>query len=164
MDLIVEGMESGDWLAVRAIYQEGIATGMATFETEAPDQATWDAEHLPACRLVARSEHQVVGWAALAPISNRCVYGGVAEVSVYVTASAQGKGVGKALLHALVDASEEAGIWTLQAGIMAENEASIALHRVCGFRRVGYRERLGQHHGLWRDVILMERRSQIVGV
>ena len=164
MDFIVETLEDSDWPAVRSIYLEGIATGNATFETTAPDRATWEANHLPDCRLAARHQGRVVGWAALTPVSNRCVYGGVAEVSVYVTPSAQGQGVGKALLLALVEASEQAGIWTLQAGIMAENKASIALHRACGFRRVGHRERLGQLHGVWRDVVLMERRSRVTGI
>ncbi len=164
MDLIIETMERCDWPVVRAIYQEGIAIGNATFETEAPDQETWEENHVPDCRFVARQRGQVVGWAALTPISDRCVYGGVAEVSVYVTASAQGQGIEKALLGALVEASEQAGIWTLQAGIMAENKVSIALHQACGFRTVGHREHLGQLHGVWRDVVLMERRSRVAGI
>jgi phosphinothricin acetyltransferase len=162
--LIVEGIKAGDWDAVRAIYQEGIATGNATFETSVPAWEAWDAAHLRDCRFVARQDGRVVGWAALSPASGRCVYAGVAEVSIYVAASARGKGVGKALLRALVDASERQGIWTLQAGIFPENEASIGLHEVCGFRVVGRRERLGQLDGLWRDVVLMERRSEVVGV
>jgi phosphinothricin acetyltransferase len=148
---------------VRSIYLEGIATGNATFETDVPDWQDWDRHHLPACRLVARQNRDVVGWAALSPVSSRCVYAGVAEVSIYIAASAQGQGAGKTLLRALVVASEQEDIWTLQAGILAENAASIALHEACGFRQVGVRERLGQLHGAWRDVVLMERRSRIVG-
>jgi L-amino acid N-acyltransferase YncA len=160
----IEDMKDEDWDAVRSIYREGIATGNATFEMEVPDQDSWDQGHLGACRLVARQGDQVVGWAALSPVSSRCVYGGVAEVSIYVTEMAWGQGIGKRLLQALVAASEREGIWTLQAGIFPENEVSIALHEACGFRIVGRREGLGQMHGAWRDVILMERRSKTVGV
>ena len=163
MDVTVEKMQAKDWEAVRAIYREGIATGDATFETDVPEWAEWDKRHRHDCRLVARAEGQVVGWAALSPVSSRCVYAGVAEVSIYVTASARSKGVGKALLQVLVTESERAGIWTLQGGIFPENGASIALHEACGFRQVGYRERLGQMRGLWRDVVLVERRSKVVG-
>jgi phosphinothricin acetyltransferase len=162
-NLSIEPMQPADWPAVRAIYREGIATGNATFETEAPEWEQWDSGHLPICRLVARRDGQIVGWAALSPVSGRCVYAGVAEVSVYVAAAARGQGVGKALLAALVAESERAGLWTLQAGIFPENAASLALHRACGFREVGRRERIGQMHGVWRDIVLMERRSKIVG-
>lgn len=155
----LEPMREGDWPAVRAIYEEGIATGQATFETETPSWETWNADHLATGRLVARNRGQVVGWAALSPVSGRCVYAGVAEVSVYVAEKARGQGIGTALLQALIIDSEEAGIWTLEAGIFPENRASLALHKACGFRQVGYRERLGQLNGLWRNVILMERRS-----
>ncbi len=148
-----------DWSFVRAIYEQGIATGDATFETGAPEWAHWDQSHLKACRLVAKKGDRVVGWAALSPVSGRCVYAGVAEVSVYVAESRRGLGVGKKLLQGLVAESELAGFWTLEAGIFPENKASIALHKSCGFRQVGYRERLGRLNGLWRDVILMERRS-----
>ncbi len=157
-------MSAADWPVVRAIYEEGIATGYATFETSAPDWRAWDAAHLPDCRLVARQDGQVIGWAALSPVSSRAVYRGVAEVSVYVAATARGRGVGRALLAALVAASETADVWTLQAGIFPENEASVALHVSCGFRVVGRRERLGLHHGVWRDVLLLERRSRRPGV
>jgi phosphinothricin acetyltransferase len=163
MDFTVEPMNAGDWKAVQAIYREGIATDNATFETEAGDWYVWDSHHLQDCRLVARSAEQVVGWAALSAVSDRCVYGGVAEASVYVAEPARGQGIGTCLLQALVEESERAGIWTLQAGIFPENEASIALHRACDFRTVGRRERLGQLHGVWRDVILTERRSNIAG-
>lgn len=155
----LEPMREGDWPAVRAIYEEGIATGQATFETEAPSWETWNVDHLATGRLVARNRGQVVGWAALSPVSGRCVYAGVAEVSVYVAEKARGQGIGTALLQALIIDSEEAGIWTLEAGIFPENRASLALHKACGFRQVGYRERLGQLNGLWRNVILMERRN-----
>jgi L-amino acid N-acyltransferase YncA len=163
MNFSVETMKPKDWAAVQSIYQEGLATGNATFETDIPEWEDWDKSHLSECRLVARSEGQVFGWAALSPVSGRCVYGGVAEVSVYVAASTRGQGIGKTVLQALIEESEQAGIWTLQAGIFPENVASIALHKACGFREVGYRERLGQMNGLWRDVILLERRSQVVG-
>ncbi len=169
---MIEEMRDTDWETVQSIYREGIATGNATFETSVPAWEEWDTAHLRDCRFVAREGERVVGWAALSPVSSRCVYAGVAEVSVYVAASAWGRGVGKALLRALVKGSERQGIWTLQAGIFPENEASIALHKSCGFRIVGRRERLGQMMpaakgaagSIWRDVVLMERRSDVVGV
>jgi L-amino acid N-acyltransferase YncA len=130
-------MQDGDWEAVRAIYLEGIATGNATFETEAPDWETWDCNHLRECRLVARAGDQVIGWAALSPVSRRSCYSGVAENSVYVAGTARGMGVGKALMEALVTESERAGIWMLQTSIFPENAASIAIHKACGFREVG---------------------------
>jgi L-amino acid N-acyltransferase YncA len=148
-----------DWPAVRAIYEQGIAGGQATFETEAPSWDDWNRSHLEGHRLVALQDGAVVGWAALAPVSERCVYAGVAEDSVYVADEAQGRGVGRALLEELIARAERDGIWTIQAGIFPENEGSIELHRRCGFRVVGTRERLGEHHGVWRDVVLMERRS-----
>jgi L-amino acid N-acyltransferase YncA len=156
-------MQRDDWEAVRNIYQEGIAGGNATFETKVPRWQKWNIHHLPACRLVARSQGRVIGWAALSPVSDRYVYRGVCEVSIYVAASFRGRGVGKALLEQLVREAEEAGIWTLQAGIFPENVASIALHESCGFRQVGNRERIGQTQDRWRDVIFLERRSQVVG-
>ena len=148
-----------DWPAVKAIYEQGIAGGNATFETEAPSWDDWDRTHLEGNRLVALQDDKVVGWAALAPVSERCVYEGVAENSVYVAEEAQGRGVGRALLEELISRAEGDGIWTIQTGIFPENEASIELHKRCGFRVVGTRERLGQHHGVWRDVVFMERRS-----
>jgi phosphinothricin acetyltransferase len=156
-------MRPEDWLAVRAIYREGIATGNATFEQTAPEWDTWDAGHLPAARIVARADGDILGWAALSGVSGRCVYAGVAEVSVYVAERARGRGVGRELLARLIADSEAAGIWTLQAGIFPENIASIALHERAGFRLVGLRERLGQMNGRWRDVVLMERRSMVAG-
>jgi len=160
----IAGVTAGDWDEVRAIYLEGIATGNATFEKSAPDWARWNAGHLPCCRLVARAAGEALGWAALSPVSGRCVYAGVAEVSVYVAERAQGRGVGRLLLSELVEASERHGIWTLQAGIFPENQASIALHQRAGFRVVGVRERLGSMDGRWRDVVLMERRSNVTGI
>jgi phosphinothricin acetyltransferase len=162
-------MSRNDWAQVRSIYLDGIATGHATFEAEAPEWEEWDSTHLPGPRLVARSGADVLGWAALTAVAGRCVYAGVTEVSLYVGQRYRRHGVGAALLGALVRGSEEAGVWTLQAGIFPENEASIALHRKHGFREVGRREKIGKMsygalEGVWRDVILLERRSLIVGV
>ena len=160
----VRQMTDSDFPAVAAIYAEGIDTGDATFEETVPTWEQFDSRHAPDCRLVAEAKNRVLGWAALSPISQRLVYRGVAEVSVYVKASARGQGVGRTLLSALIEESERAGYWTLQAGIFPENAASLTLHQHCGFRMVGYRERLGQMHGLWRDVVLLERRSEIAGL
>ena len=159
----IEAMTAADWPDVREIYAAGIATGNATFETTPPDWEDWDRSHLADFRLVARLEGRVVAWAALSPVSDRCVYGGVAENSIYVFPAAAGRGIGRRLLTALCEQAETAGIWTIEAGMFTENEASIALHHRCGFRIVGRRERLGCHHGVWRDVMLMERRSTIAG-
>lgn len=163
-ELAIRPMQAADWPSVRAIYLEGIATGNATFAQTAPDWPEWDAGHLPCCRLVAQIDEAVLGWAALSPYSGRYVYCGVAEVSIYVAEPARGSGIGSTLLQTLIDASEAAGIWTLQAGIFPENTASIQLHRRGGFRMVGTRERLGCMNGRWRDVVLMERRSSVVGM
>lgn len=152
------------WNAVRAIYLEGINTGDATFEKTAPEWDKWDQSHMHACRLVAVSEGEVVGWAALSPVSGRCVYAGVAEISVYVAERARGRRVGLALLKRLIMESEHEGVWMLQAGIFPENTASIELHKRVGFRVVGTRERLGCMDGRLRDVVLMERRSRTVGL
>ena len=161
-------LTAAHWPQVRAIYEQGIATGNATFQTQAPGWDEWDPGHLPHSRWVALDASyggsgQVLGWAALSPVSGRCVYGGVAEVSVYVAGAARGRGVGRQLLAALVSASEQHGIWTLQAGIFPENTTSISIHAGAGFREVGRRERIGQLHGMWRDTVLLERRSAIVG-
>jgi L-amino acid N-acyltransferase YncA len=156
-------MSEAHWAAVREIYAQGIATRNATFETALPDWAEWDARHLSMCRLVALRGDEVVGWAALSAVSSREVYRGVAEVSVYVANRAQGKGIGSALLASLIAGSERNGIWTLQAGILAENDASIHLHEKAGFRIVGCREKIGRLDGQWRDTVLMERRSTVVG-
>jgi L-amino acid N-acyltransferase YncA len=160
----IEPLKPQDWEAVRVIYLEGIATGDATFEQQAPGWENWNTGHLESCRIVARSGVDVLGWAALSPVSSRCVYGGVAEVSVYVAAKARGQKVGTKLLRALIDHSERHGIWTLQAGIFPENVASIELHKRAGFRIVGTREKMGCTHGRWRDVVLLERRSAVTGL
>lgn len=163
-EFIVEPLTERDWEALQAIYLEGIATGNATFETEAPQWEQWNQGRLPHCRLVARDGDEVLGWAALSPVSSRPVYAGVTEVSVYVAERARGRGVGRALLQALIAESERCGIWTLQAGIFPENTASIRLFTQHGFRQLGVRERVGCHYGVWRDVALFERRSAVVGV
>lgn len=153
-----------DWPEVARIYAEGLATGIATFETRVPDYPDWDRTHLAFCRLVAESAAGLEGWAALSPVSGRCVYGGVAELSIYVGRSCRGKGVGKALLDTLIPQSEENGIWTLQSGVFPENHASIRLHEKAGFRLLGYRERVGKRDGIWQDNVLFERRSPAVGI
>lgn len=160
MSYIVDRMKADDWEQVRSIYLEGIATGHATFETDAPSWDEWDAVHLRGVRLVARVKDSVLGWAALSPVSSRRVYSGVAEVSVYVGELGRGQGIGRALLEALVEESERNGIWTLQAGIFPENVASVRLHLRCGFREVGRRERIGKLHGVWHDTLLLERRTR----
>ncbi|MCB9421873.1 MAG: N-acetyltransferase [Ardenticatenaceae bacterium] len=162
MDFVIESMRADDQNAVLAIYREGIETGMATFETAVPSWEKWDAGHLAANRLVARQDGQVIGWAALSPVSSRCVYQGVAEVSVYIATAARSQGIGKALLQTLVAASEQDNIWTLQASLFPENEASLALHLACGFHVVGRRERIAQLHGVWRDTLFLERRSPVI--
>jgi len=178
MDYSILPMPPELWVAVREIYAEGIATGNATLETETPDWEKWDASHRKDCRLVALAPFEndvrdrlislgyntVLGWAGVSPVSSRKVYRGVAEVSVYVAAAARGRGVGKALLQALVEESEAHGIWTLQAGIFPENAASIALHKSCGFREVGVRRKIGKLGDVWRDVLLLERRSARTGL
>jgi L-amino acid N-acyltransferase YncA len=162
--MIVRELVADDWPAVRAIYEEGIRSGDATFETEAPSWEAWDAAH-PELRLVAEQDDgSVVGWAALSPVSARRCYRGVGDESVYVAEGARGLGVGRALLERLVERSEAAGYWTLVAGVFPENEASLRLHRACGFRKVGVRERIGELDGVWRDVVILERRSTQVGV
>jgi L-amino acid N-acyltransferase YncA len=155
----IQPLRPDDWPAVRSIFEAGIASGDATFETAAPTWEAWDAAHLPEHRLVARDDGQVLAWAALAPVSDRCAYAGVAEDSIYVAPAAQGRGVGRQLLAALVASAEQGGIWTVQTGIFPENRASVRLHQACGFRLVGVRERLGRLDGRWRDVLLLERRS-----
>jgi phosphinothricin acetyltransferase len=164
MKWMVEAMQDSDWPAVREIYREGVATGDATFETQVPEWSDWDASHLRHPRLVARDGSAIGGWAALSPASRRAVYSGVAEVSIYVAEVYRGQGLGRRLLSALVEDSESQGIWTLQAGIFAENRASIGLHERMGFRQMGRRERIGQRDGRWRDTVLMERRSKVVGL
>ena len=155
----IRSLIAEDWERVSAIYRDGIATGQATFETRVPSWAEWNLSHLAAPRLVATDGEHVVAWAALTPVSARRVYAGVAEVSVYVSSNRRGRGVGKSLLEALVTESETNMIWTLQASIFPENVASLALHKSCGFRQVGRRERIGKMNGVWRDTVLLERRS-----
>lgn len=155
-------MTPGDWPEVARVYREGMETGNATFETEVPAWEAWDASHLLEHRLVALEDGELLGWAALAPVSRRECYRGLAEVSVYVAAGVRGRGVGHALLAALVESSERAGIWTLQATVFDGNAASLALHKGAGFREVGRRERIARLHGEWRDTILLERRSPVV--
>lgn len=157
-------MTAADWPAVRAIYLQGIATRNSTFETTAPEWPAWDEGHLAEPRLVAEEEGAVLGWAALSPVSRRVVYRGVADIGIYVAPEARGRGVGRALLERLVAESERCGLWTLQAGIFPENEASLAIHRACGFRVVGRRERIGAMDGRWRDVLVLERRSTVAGI
>ena len=163
--MTIQPLAEDHWPAVRAIYEQGIATGNATFETQAPEWQAWDRAHLAHSRLVAVDDAgTVLGWAALSPVSSRCVYGGVAELSIYIAAGARGQGVGRQLLQALIADSEAQGIWTLQAGTFEENAASIGLHTQAGFRVIGHRERIGQHHGVWRNTVQMERRSPTVGI
>jgi phosphinothricin acetyltransferase len=164
---VIRPMRPEDWPAVRQIYEHGIATGNATFEVAAPDWDDWDASHLAEHRFVAvdddDGQRRVVGWVAVSGVSKRHVYRGVVEHSVYVSPAAAGRGAGRALLDALIASTEAAGIWTIQSGIFPENTVSLKLHEQCGFRVVGHQERVGEHHGRWRDVVLVERRSGAVG-
>ena len=164
MNCVVDQMKADDWEQVRSIYLEGLRSGNSTFETEAPSWEQWNEGHLEFARLVMRAGDEILGWAALSPVSKRSVYRGVAELTVYVTESARGKGIGRALLEALIDESERNGIWTLQASIFPENLASAKLHSRCGFREVGRRERIAKLNGVWRDTLLLERRSDRVGI
>jgi L-amino acid N-acyltransferase YncA len=157
--MIIRNMLPEDWQKVKEIYEKGIATGNATFQTEAPVWADWDSGHLASCRLIAEKDSEILGWAALSPVSSRCVYAGVAEVSVYVDPAYSCQGIGKALLRQLVLESENQGIWTLQAGIFPENLASVKLHQQSGFREIGFREKIGIMNGTWRNTLLLERRS-----
>lgn len=164
MNIVVKHIEPKDSEAVTNIYKLGIDTGVATFETEIPSWSKWDNSHLKTCRFAAWSDNKIVGWAALSPVSDRCVYGGVAEVSVYVDPAFSGKGIGEQLMNRLIRESENEGIWTLQSGIFRENEASIYLHQKVGFRQIGYREKIGKRNGVWHDNIIMERRSKKTGI
>lgn len=161
---MIDRMMPDDWEQVRSIYLEGLSSANSTFETEAPSWQQWDEAHLQFARLVMRDGNRILGWAALSPVSKRHVYRGVAELTVYVTESARGHGIGRALLEALIDHSERSGIWTLQASIFPENTASAKLHLRCGFREVGRRERIATLNGVWRDTLLFERRSTRVGI
>lgn len=156
----IESMRAEDWAQVSSIYLEGIESGNATFETSVPSWEDWQAAHVEGCSLVARSGDSILGWVALSQVSPRAVYSGVAEVSIYVGENYKGQGVGKRLLNSVIEISEEKGFWTLQAGIFVENVASLTLHKKCGFREVGRRERIAQLHGIWRDTVLLEKRSQ----
>jgi phosphinothricin acetyltransferase len=160
----IKPMQQEHWEQVKQIYESGIATGIATFETTAPSWEKWNDVHLTFARLVAVDNNEVVGWAALSPVSSRCVYGGVAEVSVYVADKHKGKGIGKLLLQKLIKESESNGIWTLQAGIFADNVASVKLHEKVGFRVIGHREKIGKLNDIWKDNYILERRSKIVGI
>jgi L-amino acid N-acyltransferase YncA len=162
MDISIREMKKADWEAVSKIYQEGIETKTATFQQDVPDYAQWNRDHMKPCRFVASDPSgTIVGWAALTPVSTRCVYQGVAEVSVYVTPHAKGVGIGKALLLHLIEASEQNGIWTLQSSIISSNTASIRLHKKCGFRLIGYREKIAKDmDGIWQNIVLLERRSK----
>lgn len=166
LEILIKSLESRDWEVLREIYLEGLATGEATFETVAPTQAEWNTGHLSFGRIGAYSvpNERLIGWAALSRVSKRQAYVGVAEVSVYVAAAARGKGVGRALLGALILESESNGIWTLQASIFPENQASLKLHESLGFRTVGQRERISKLNGVWRNTVILERRSKVVGI
>jgi L-amino acid N-acyltransferase YncA len=157
-------MQPEHWPSVKAIYEAGLDTGNASFQSSAPSWEEWDSAHLKHSRLIAIVDNQVAGWAALTPVSGRCVYAGVAEVSVYVAPLSRGLGIGEDLLWALIEESEKNGLWTLQAGIFPENIASIRIHEKTGFRQVGFREKIGQMNGIWRDTILLERRSKTVAL
>lgn len=163
-NLFIRPMKALDWACVSQIYAEGIATGFATFEKDIPTYEVWDTAHMKNCRLVAVKINEVMGWAALSPVSNRCVYGGVAEVSVYVGSKYRGMGVGKSLMEALIRSSEKEGLWTLQSGIFPENLGSVKLHEQVGFRYIGKREHVGKLDGVWKDNLLFERRSKMVGI
>ncbi len=163
MAFIIRSLTASDWPQVKQIYQLGIDTGDATYETQAPEIDALAVKFLAEPRLVAEENGRVVGWALLSAVSSRCVYGGVAETSIYIHPEFHGRGVGRTLLSDLVPLSEKLGFWTLQAQIFPENKASIALHERCGFRKVGYREKLGKCNGIWRDVVLLERRSSVTG-
>ena len=163
IDYTIGEMYASDWDAVRDVYIEGIDTGNATIETQAPEWDVWNKRHLSHCRFVARAADAIIGWVALSHVSSRAAYNGVTEVSVYVAERARAQGVGTALLEAVITASEAHGIWTIQAGVFPENEPSLALHKKLGFRVIGTRQRLGKLNGQWRDVVLLERRSTVVG-
>ena len=159
IDLLTE-----HWESVKKIYEDGIATGNATFQTSAPTWEEWNQAHIPIPRLIAIANDEILGWAALTPVSGRCVYAGVAEISIYIGSIARGKGIGKQLLNQLIEESEKQNIWTLQSGIFPENKASISLHQSAGFRIIGKREKIGMMDGKWRDIVLLEKRSHTIGI
>ncbi|NDV17202.1 GNAT family N-acetyltransferase [Muricauda sp. TY007] len=162
--MIIRTMKASDWEDVSRIYSEGISTGLATFETTAPSYEQWDKAHTKECRLIAEKDGEIMGWAALSPVSSRCVYGGVGEVSVYIADKSRGMGVGRLLMQHLIEESEKAGFWTIQSGVFPENIGSIKLHKKVGFRYIGKRERVGKIHGVWKDNLLFEKRSNKVGM
>ncbi|MEO5783461.1 MAG: N-acetyltransferase family protein [Ginsengibacter sp.] len=162
--VVIRSLLPKDWQSVKTIYESGIATGVATFETSAPNWEKWNSGHLLFGRFVATIENEIVGWTALSPVSSRCVYGGVAEISVYVSETHRGNGVGKQLLNNLITNSEQNGIWTLQAGIFTDNIASVKLHQSVGFRIIGHREKIGKLKYIWKDNFILERRSKIIGL
>lgn len=161
--MLIRSLLKVDWPSVAKIYNEGIATGLATFEKEVPDWDVWNANHLQSCRIVAESGNTIAGWAALTPVSDRCVYAGIAEVSVYVAQKHRRKGIGLKLLNELISLSEAEGLWSLQSGIFPENKPSIELHKKAGFRIIGFREKIGKLDGVWKDNCMLERRSKVVG-
>lgn len=164
MKIKLQPMNKNDWEEVSKIYQEGLDTGNASFETIVPNWSEWNKGHLKDCRIIAEIDNKIIGWSALSPVSSRCVYGGVTEVSVYVSSNFQGHKIGTKLLERLIVESENRGIWTLQAGIFAENKGSVLIHERLGFRKIGYREKIGKMNEIWRDTILLERRSKIIGI
>lgn len=163
MEVNIRSMTRDDWEFVADIYHQGIDTGNATFEIQVPSWEKWDSSHIQSCRIVATHNDVLVGWAALVQVSSRNVYSGVGEVSIYISNNYKGLKIGTRLLEKLIESSEKAGFWTLQAGIFPENKASIKLHQNHGFRIIGYREKIGQMNGIWRDTLLLERRSKKIG-
>ena len=157
-------MKKDDWISVAEIYRQGIESGNATFQSDIPTWEEWNSGHINTCRIVASLDNEIAGWAALTPVSGRCVYTGVAEVSVYVSNQFKGQKIGTRLLERLISESEKEGYWTLQASIFQENKASLKIHYNLGFRNVGFREKIGKMNDIWRDTILLERRSKKVGI
>lgn len=162
--MTIQSIHKDNFPAVMEIYQQGLATQTATFQNVIPQWEEWDIGHLSCCRISIYHHGRMLGWTALTPVSSRCVYAGVAELSIYIAQNERGKGLGKILMNELITQSEVNGIWTLQAGIFAENKISIHLHESCGFRQVGFREKIGKKNGLWKDNVLMERRSTTIGI
>ncbi len=160
--ITIKSMLPEHWSEVAIIYQDGVETGMATFEKEIPSWEVWDSNHIKACRIIAVLNKKIVGWAALSPVSSRCVYGGVGEVSVYVSNGFRGNQIGEKLLRRLIMESEENGLWTIQSSVFPENIGSIKLHEKVGFRKIGYREKIGALNGVWKDNILLEKRSKLI--
>lgn len=164
INVLIKPMTRDSWEEVARIYESGIATKNSTFQTTAPDWDSWDNAHRKDCRLIALIDNKIIGWAALSPVSSRCVYAGVAEVSVYIDIQYRGKGIGTELMKSLINESELNGIWSLQAGIFPENTGSIKLHHQNGFRTIGIKHRVGKMDNTWRDVVMLERRSNIIGI